>query len=312
MSGHHHDHSHGHSHSHGSSNRKRLVIALSITGLILVAEVVGAIWTGSLALLVDAGHMLTDSVGLVVALIAATLMARPPSQRRTWGWQRAEVLSAALQSAILLMVGGYAIYEGVVRLISPPEVRGHSLVIIGAIGLLGNLLSLLVLAGWRGSNLNMKAAFLEVLNDAFGSVAVIVAAVVIEFTGWTRADALAGLIVAGLILPRAVVLLRQSGSILLETTPAGLDLAEVREHITALPHVRGVHDLHASVVSSDLPILTAHVVLEEECFTDGHCQSILQGIQDCLQQHHQISIEHSTLQLESENIARTHEEHLHA
>lgn len=310
MSGH--DHSHSHAHSHGSTNRKRLIAALAITGSILAVEIIGAVLTGSLALLVDAAHMLTDSMGLVVALIAATLMTRPPSERRTWGWQRAEVLSAGLQSAILLVVGCYAIYEGIGRLITPPEVESGGLLVIGVLGLVGNLLSLLILAGGRDSNLNMKAAFLEVLNDALGSVAVIVSAVVIAFTGWTRADAVAGLLVAGLILPRAVRLLRASATILLEETPAGLDLTQVRAHIMQLPHVRGVHDLHASVVSSDLPVLTAHIVLAEECFSDGHSQEILVKIQKCLTEHHEISIEHSTLQLESEGIAEEHRDHLHA
>ena len=294
--GHGHSHGHSHNHAHGSTNRTRLGIALGITGVIFVAEVVGAIVTDSLALLVDAGHMLTDSVGLVVALIAATLMKRPPSERHTWGWQRAEVLSAGAQSAILLCVGGYAIYEGVLRLFAPPEVEAGGVAVIGVIGLLGNVASLLVLLGGKDSNLNMRAAFLEVLNDALGSVAVIVSAAVIALTGWTRADTVAGLLVAALIVPRALKLLRESGSILLEATPTELDLAKVRQHLMEKPHV----------------ILTAHVVLADECFTDGHSQEILADIQECLVTHHEISIEHCTLQLESEKVAERHKEHLHA
>lgn len=312
--GHSHGHGHGHSHNHahGSTNRTRLGIALGITGVIFAAEVVGAIVTDSLALLVDAGHMLTDSVGLVVALVAATLMKRPPSERHTWGWQRAEVLSAGAQSAILLCVGGYAIYEGVLRLFAPPEVEAGGVAIIGVIGLLGNVASLLVLLGGKDSNLNMRAAFLEVLNDALGSVAVIVSAAVIALTGWTRADTVAGLLVAALIVPRALKLLRESGSILLEATPTELDLTKVRQHLMEKPHVKGVHDLHASTVSTELPVLTAHVVLADECFTDGHSQEILAEIQECLVTHHEISIEHCTLQLESEKVAERHKEHLHA
>ena len=308
----HHGHGHSHNHAHGSTNRKRLGIALGITGLIFAAEVIGAIVTDSLALLVDAGHMLTDSLGLVVALIAATLMKRPPSERHTWGWQRAEVLSAGAQSAILLCVGGYAIYEGVLRLFAPPEVEAGGVAVIGVVGLLGNVASLLVLLGGKDSNLNMRAAFLEVLNDALGSVAVIVSAVVIALTGWTRADTVAGLLVAALIVPRALKLLRESGSILLEATPTELDLTKVRQHLMERPHVKGVHDLHASVVSTELPVLTAHVVLADECFTDGHSQEILAEIQECLITHHEISIEHCTLQLESEEVAERHKEYLHA
>ena len=310
----HHGHSHGHNHNHahGSTNRARLGIALGITGLIFIAEVVGAIVTDSLALLVDAGHMLTDSMGLVVALVAATLMKRPPSESHTWGWPRAEVLSAGVQSAILLCVGGYAIYEGITRLFAPPDVEAGGVALIGVIGLLGNVASLMVLLGGRDNNLNMRAAFLEVLNDALGSVAVIVSAIVIALTGWTRADTIAGLLVAVLIVPRALKLLRESGSILLETTPTDLDLNKVRQHLTEQPHVKEVHDLHASVVSTELPILTAHVVLADECFTDGHSQKILAEIQECLTTHHGVSIEHCTLQLESEEVAGKHKEHLHA
>ena len=315
-SSHTHDHGHGHghnhNHAHGSTNRKRLGIALGITGVIFIAEVVGAIVTDSLALLVDAGHMLTDSMGLVVALIAATLMKRPPSEQHTWGWQRAEVLSAGAQSAILLCVGGYAIFEGVGRLFAPPEVEAGGVAFIGVVGLLGNVASLMVLLDGKDSNLNMRAAFLEVLNDALGSVAVIVSAAVIALTGWTRADTVAGLLVAVLIVPRALKLLKESGSILLEATPSGLDLTKVREHMAEHPHVKDVHDLHASVVSTDLPVLTAHVVLSDECFSDGHSQEILSEIQDCLTTHHEVSIEHCTLQLESEEVAKEHKEHLHA
>ena len=134
----------------------------------------------------------------------------------------------------------------------------------------------------------------------------------IALTGWTRADTVAGLLVAALIVPRALKLLRESGSILLEATPTELDLAKVRQHLMEKPHVKGVHDLHASTVSTELPVLTAHVVLADECFTDGHSQEILADIQECLVTHHEISIEHCTLQLESEEVAERHKEHLHA
>ncbi|AKT50397.1 cation diffusion facilitator family transporter [Arsenicicoccus sp. oral taxon 190] len=305
-----HDHGHGHAHGSGSTDRHRLAVALTITAVILLAEVAGAVITGSLALLVDAAHMLTDVLGLVVALVAATLVARPPSARRTWGWQRAEVIAAAAQAAILLVVGVYATVEGVQRLAAPPEVAAGGMALVGALGLAGNVASLLVLSGGRDNNLNMRAAFLEVLNDALGSVAVLVAAAVIALTGWARADAVAGLLVALLILPRAVILLRRSGSILLETVPAGLDLQDVRRHILEVPHVVAVHDLHASVVATGLPVLTAHVVLDDECFTDGHCAQILDHLQECVASHFDVSVEHSTFQLEpaghAEHEGRTH------
>ena len=304
--------SHGHDHAHQATNRTRLTIALAVTASILVAEVIGAVLTGSLALLVDAAHMLTDSMGLGVALVAATLMLRPPSPRRTWGWHRAEVVAAAVQASVLLVVGVIAVVEGIQRLIEPPPMASGGLALFGALGLLGNVISLLVLSSGRHDNLNMRAAFLEVVNDALGSVAVVVAAGVIHWTGWLRADAVAGLFVAALIVPRALFLLREAGNILLEATPTGLDLDEVREHILRQPHVVGVHDLHASTVASGLPVLTAHVVLEEKCFSSRHCLDILASLHECLESHHEVSIEHSTLQLETEAIASRHADHLHA
>lgn len=303
---------HSHDHGHATASRTRLLIALGLTLSVLAVEVIGAVVTRSLALLVDAAHLLTDSVGLVVAVIAAGLMARPATARRTWGWRRIEVIAAGAQAAILLGVGAYAIYEGVRRLVDPPEVAPGSLAVIGLIGLVANVLALLVLSGGRGHNLNMRAAFLEVASDALGSVAVLVAGLVIRFTGWTRADAIAGLFVAVLIVPRALALLKATGAILLESVPEGLDLDDVRRHVLEHPHVQGVHDLHASTVATGLPVLTCHVVLDDECFTDGHSQQILQSLQTCVASHHDVGIEHCTFQLESAAVAAEHEEHLHA
>lgn len=253
--------SNGHQHAAPTTHRTRLAIAFAITLTILVAEVIGAIWTNSLALLVDAGHMLTDATGLLIALIAASLALRRPTPERTWGYRRAEVLAAGAQAAVLLGVGVYAFVEGVRRLFDPPEVAATGLLVFGVVGLVGNVVSMLVLSSGRGANLNMRAAFLEVVNDALGSVAVIISAVVIALTGWTTIDALAGMLIAALIVPRAVTILREAGSILLESTPPGLDLDEVRRHLLDVPHVQGVHDLHASTIASGLPVLTAHVVL---------------------------------------------------
>lgn len=301
----------GHDHGTGGAGRTRLAIALAVTATVLLAELVGAALTGSLALLVDAAHMSADSVGLVVALTAAVLADRPPSPRRTWGWRRAEVIAAAGQAALLLGVGGYAVVEGVGRLVDPPPVQAGGLAIVGALGLVANVVSLAVLAGGRGHSLNLRAAFLEVLGDALGSVAVLVSAAVIAATGWTRADAVAGLVVAALILPRAALLLRESGSVLLESTPPGLDLELVRTHMLAQPHVRGVHDLHASTVASGMPILTAHVVVEDSCFHDGHGPRILAGLLECVASHHPVRIEHCTIQLETAEVAHAHAAHLH-
>jgi cobalt-zinc-cadmium efflux system protein len=293
-------------HHHGAADlpsgtapgRTRLAIAFGITAAVLVAEVIGAVVTGSLALLVDAVHMLTDAGGLLVALVAATLVTRPASPKRTWGFRRAEVLGATLQAAVLLAVGIFVVVEAIQRLVAPPEVEGGLLVIFGVVGLLGNMASIAVLASGRRANLNTRAAFLEVLNDALGSVAVIVAAIIILTTGFTAADSIAALVIGALILPRAVLLLRDTTNVLLESTPKGLDLDSVRAHLLELPHVRAVHDLHVSQIATGLPVLTAHVVVDDSCFYDGHAPKMLTELQECVAEHFDVQIEHSTFQLE--------------
>jgi cobalt-zinc-cadmium efflux system protein len=290
-------------HDHGTdaaalSNRRRLAAVLTITGTVLVAEVIGSVLTGSLALLADAGHMLTDATGLVMALLAAHLVTQPATSRRTWGFQRAETLAAAAQALLLLGIGVYVLIEAIRRLLEPPQVAPVGMLIFGVLGLIGNAVSLTVLLTARSSNLNLRAAFLEVLNDALGSVAVIVTAIIIAITGWTRADAIVSLLIGLLILPRTVVLLRDTARVLLETTPVGLDLDDVRRHILDVPHVQAVHDLHASQIATGLPVLTAHVVVDDECFYEGHLPRLLDQLQGCVADHFQISVEHSTFQFE--------------
>jgi cobalt-zinc-cadmium efflux system protein len=291
---------HGHDHTGGvADNRRRLAIVLALTATVLVVEVVGALLTGSLALLADAGHMFTDAAGLVIALIAASLALRPATAQRTWGYRRAEVLGATLQAAVLLAVGAYILIEGVRRLFEPPEVSSTAVLVFGAVGLVANAIGIFVLTrGGRSGNINMRAAFLEVLNDTLGSVAVVVAAVVIAVTGWQQADAVASLFIAVLIIPRTLRLLRETVGVLLESTPPGLDLDAVRAHLLALPHVLGVHDLHASQITSGLPVLSAHVVVEDACFHDGHAPQVLDQLQACLSEHFPVSVAHSTFQLE--------------
>lgn len=297
MSGHDHDHAA----AGGSIPRRRLAIAFGITASILIAEIVGAAITGSLALLVDAAHMLTDAGGLAVALFAASLIRRPATAQRTWGYGRAEVIAAAAQAGVLLAVGIFVLVEAVTRLFSPPEIASSQLLFFGIVGLLGNVASILVLVTSRKANLNLRAAFLEVVNDALGSVAVIVAAIVITTTGWTGADAVAAIMIGILILPRAFTLLRETLGVLLESTPRDLDLDAVREHILRLDHVRSVHDLHASQIATGLPVLTAHVVIDNECFKDGHSPELLDQLQECVATHFKVSVEHSTFQLEPAN-----------
>lgn len=302
--------SHDHDHGSATTNRKKLAWAFGITVTILVAEVIGAFLTNSLALLVDAAHMLTDSTGLLLALTAATLIMRKPTSKRTWGFRRAEVLSATLQSTLLLGVGVYALVDGIRRLFEPTEIAGGGLLVFGIIGLLGNVASMAILASGRDDNLNMRAAFLEVVNDALGSVAVIISAIVISTTGWMRADSLAAMLIAILIIPRALKLLGETTHILLESTPKGLDLEEVRAHLIAHPQVLAIHDLHASQIATNLPILSAHVVVEDEAFHTGAAATLLGELQSCVAEHFEVSIEHSTFQIESfSHQAPEHEGH---
>ncbi|WP_394940508.1 cation diffusion facilitator family transporter [Psychromicrobium sp. YIM B11713] len=302
----------GHSHDHSpvagdSKHRRRIAIALTITLAVFVFQVIGSIITGSLALLFDSAHVLTDATGLVMALVAAWLSSRPASDKRSWGFARAEVLAATAQAALLLGVGLFVLVEGIQRLINPTEVASAEMIVFGALGLLGNIAALLVLSGGRGANFNMRAAFLEVLNDALGSLAVIVAAIIISTTGFVQADALVAMLIGVMILPRTVKLLWETINVLLEATPKGLDVAELRQHILELPHVLDVHDLHVSQIATGLPVLTAHVVLEASCFQDGHAPQMLDELQKCVAEHFEVSIEHSTFQLELE----AHNEHEH-
>lgn len=294
----------------GSGHRLRLLAALVITGGIVVAQLVGAWVTGSLALLTDAVHSLTDTIGLGVALVAATLMFRAATATRTWGFRRVEILAGFLQATLLLGVGIYAAVEGISRLSSPPEIPPVELMVFGAVGLAGNIASMAVLNASRKANFNMRAAFLEVAADALGSLGVVVAGVVIWTTGFQQADAAAGLLIAALIIPRALKLLVETARILLEFAPKGLDLEAVREHMLQLEHVEEVHDLHASTVATGLPVISAHVVIDESCFREGCAPDTLAELQACVAEHFDVGVQHSTFQLETRQIAAT-ETHVH-
>ncbi len=297
---------HGHGLPTGGGFARRLAVVLSISGTILIVEVIGAVISGSLALLADAGHMLTDVAGLSLALVAATLAHRPTTDARTWGYRRAEVLAAAAQAAVLLAVGTFVLIEGIKRLFQPPDVGSGAMVIFGLVGLVGNAVSILLLFRMQATNLNTRAAFLEVVNDALGSIAVLVAALIIATTGWLQADALASILIGVLILPRTWKLLRETIDVLLESTPKGVELTKVRAHLLEVAHVQEIHDLHASTVASDLPVLSAHVVVDDDCFLDGHVPQLLDELQECLAGH--FDVEHSTFQFEP----ASHAAHEHA
>lgn len=302
---------HDHASAHGTAtgaHRRRLAIVLAITGTVLVVEVVGAFVSGSLALLADAAHMATDALGLALALGAVTLAQRPAQGRRTFGWQRMEVLAAVANGLLLLAVGAYVVIEAIRRIGDPPDIRSGLMLVVAVLGLVANLVSLAILRSGQGQSLNMRGAYLEVLGDALGSIAVIVAAVVIATTGWTGADLLASLAVGVLVLPRAWSLLREALNVLLEAAPRGVDLAVVREHVLGVEGVLEVHDLHAWTITSGSPVLSAHVVVRDDVLADGHGGRVLDALGECLGDHFDLA--HCTFQLESPG-HRGHEAAVH-
>jgi cation diffusion facilitator family transporter len=292
---------HGHSHAVGTAagaQRRRLIVVLGLTLAVLAAEVVGSVVSGSLALLADAGHMATDAAGIALALAAVTLAQRPARGRRTFGWQRVEILAAVANGLLLLGVAGYVLVEAVRRIGQPPEIGSGLMLGVAAVGLGVNLVSLGVLHRGRDESLNIRGAYLEVLADALGSVAVIVAAAVIMITGWTPADIVASAVIGVLVLPRAWHLLRDALDVLLEAAPRGVDLDDVRSHILEVEGVIGVHDLHAWTITSGLPVLSAHVVVTGDALAAGHGGRVLDSLCECLGQH--FDMDHCTFQLEAE------------
>ncbi|MCW2701334.1 MAG: cation diffusion facilitator family transporter [Blastococcus sp.] len=293
----------GHGHTHGpvtagGAQRQRLLVVLALTLAVMAAEIVGALVSGSLALLADAGHMATDAAGIALALAAVTLAQRPARGRRTFGWQRAEILAAVANGLLLLGVAGYVLVEAVRRIGHPPEIGSDLMLVVATVGLAANLVALGVLHGGRAASLNLRGAYLEVLADALGSVAVIAAAVVIATTGWTAADVIASVVIGCLVLPRAWHLLREALDVLLEAAPRGVSLDDVRAHMLEVDGVLGVHDLHAWTITSGLPVLSAHVVVTDEALSSGHGGRVLDALSDCLGQH--FDMEHCTFQLEAE------------
>lgn len=278
--------------------RRRLATAFAIIASIVVAQGIGAAITGSLALLVDMVHSLTDSLGLLVALVTAILIARPADSHKSWGYRRLEVLSAFVQALLLLGVGIFAVVNAIQRLMSPVDVAAQQVVWFGVYAIVANIAAAAILNGRRNANLNMRAAFLEVAMDALGTIAVIVGALVAMLTGFQRADSIAALVIAALILPRAAVLLRDAVRILLEYSPSGMDLDAAKRHILEIDHVRDVHDLHASTISTGLPQLSVHVVVDPNCFADGHAVSVLNDVRECAAEHFPVKIEHVTVQIE--------------
>ncbi len=298
MSDEHADHGHA-GHSHGPSptaDRRKLWGALLLLAAFMVGEVVVALASGSLALLSDAGHMLSDVGAIAAALWAGHLAARPAYGQWTFGLLRAEIVSAALNGVTLLVVAGVVGLEAVRRLVDPPPVEGGPVLVVALVGIVVNVAATWLLARADRRSLNMQGAYQHVLTDLYGFIGTAVAAVVVLLTGWTRADAVASLLVVGLMIHAGWGLLRDSGRVLMEGTPRGVDLAVVREHLLGVEHVHDVHDLHVWTVTSSVPTLSAHVVVDDSCFTDGHTPQLLDELQSCLAGH--FDVEHSTFQLE--------------
>ncbi|MEO7448408.1 MAG: cation diffusion facilitator family transporter [Humibacillus sp.] len=298
-------------HAHDVSpdaDTRYLTIALALIVGFMAVEVVVAFLARSLALFSDAGHMLSDAGALAAALWAIRLAARPAVGAWTFGWKRAEILSAAANGITLLVVSGIVTVEAVRRLADPPPVEGGPVLVVALLGVGVNIVAAWFLAKANRSSLNVEGAFQHILTDLYGFIATVVAGVVIILTGFTRADSIASLVVVALMVHAAWGLLRDSGRILLEAAPAGVDLDDIRRHLVEVPHVRGVHDLHVWTVTSNLPALSAHVVVDDDCFLDGHVPTLLDQIQACLVGH--FDVEHSTFQFESSSHAdHEHETH---
>ena len=270
--------------------------ALLLLAVFMAGEVVVAVASGSLALLSDAAHMLSDVGAIAAALWAMRLAARPASLVWTYGFKRAEILAAAVNGITLLVVAGMLTVEAVRRLAEPPEVAGAAVVVVALVGCVVNVVAVMLLARANRTSLNVEGAYQHVLTDLYGFIGTAVAGVVILTTGWMAADTIATLLVVALMLHAAWGLLRQSGRVLLEGAPEHVELAEVRADLLAVDHVLDVHDLHAWTITSGLPALTAHLVVEDGCFQDGHTASLLAEVQRALQT--KFDVEHSTFQFE--------------
>jgi cobalt-zinc-cadmium efflux system protein len=290
------------------SFRRSLTIVLVISLGIAIAEVIGAVISGALVLFADAAHMAADAAGIGLSLLAAWFASRPATDRLTFGYARAEILAAMANSLLLLAMAAVIIVEAIRRLTSPPAVSSGLLIAFGAGALVANAVSLLLLRHGQAESLNVRGAFLEVAADTLGAAAVIVTGIVITATGFTIADPIASLAVGALILPRTWRLLREAIDILLETSPEGINLDELRRHMTDIAGIREVHELHVWTITSGLPVFSAHVVVDPEIIEQGQSAILLDRLQACLRGH--FDVEHSTFQLEPAGHA-DHEQPMH-
>lgn len=289
-----HDHA-GHSHDHAAgANSRMLAIALSLTTLFLLAELIGAYLFNSLALLSDAAHMFTDSAALAIALAAVKIGQRPADDVRTFGYRRFEILAAAFNALLLFAVAGYVLWEGVARFFEPAEVESAGMMAVAVVGLVVNLIAMRLLSVGKDASLNIKGAYLEVWADMLGSVGVIIGAGVIMLTGWQWVDPVVAIGIGLWVLPRTWILLKDTTQILLEGVPRGLHLTDVRSVIAETPGVAGVHDLHVWSLSSDDSSLSVHVELAD----GADAEAVRQQVAGRLSQ--QFQIDHATIQTERE------------
>ena len=298
---HDHGHSHGHGHGHGAhahhdhaagASGRRIAIALGLNLSILGAELAGAWFFGSLALLSDAAHMFTDAAALGIALAALAIAKRPADDQRTFGYRRFEILAAAFNAVALFIVAGFVLVEGIRRFFDPVPVVSLGMIAVATLGLVANVAAMAVLSGGRGDSMTVRGAYLEVWADALGSIAVIIGAVAIKLTGFQWIDPVIGMAIALWVLPRTWSLLRDTTQILLEGVPARLSLSEVRGAIAVAEGVSGVHDLHLWSLAGDDASLTAHVELAEGTEPEGVRVGLIQMLDE------RFSVRHVTLQLE--------------
>ncbi len=286
--GHHHDHSHDHS----NAARRALAIVFALTAGFMVVEVVGGLLTGSLALLADAGHMLSDAVSLGVALFAVWLAARPATPQRSFGYKRAEILAALFNGVTLVAISVWIFYEAYRRLSEPPEILGGPMLAVAVVGLLVNFAGAAILARSGGESLNVQGALRHVLADVAGSVGAIAASVVIITTGWVYADPLISALIGLLVLGSSWKLLRDSVNVLLEQAPRGLDAEEVGTSMVGVPGVEEVHDLHVWTITSGFPALAAHVLVGR----NQDCHARRRDLEKLLAS--EFGIQHTTLQVD--------------
>lgn len=289
---------HAHGQSAAAAGQGRLLAVFALIAAFLIVEVVGGLLTGSLALLADAGHMFTDVAGIGLALLAIWFGGRPATAEKSYGFYRLEILAAVANAVILLAVAAFIAFEAIQRLGATPQVAGTPMLAIALVGLIVNLVALRLLQAGAQKSLNLRGAYLEVLGDLLGSVAVIGAGLVIVTTGWMAIDPIASLVVAALILPRTWSLLREAVDVLLLAAPKGVDLAEVREHLMGAADVADVHDLHAWTLTSGMRVVSAHVVM----VAGADPARVLDEVCECLADD--FDMEHSTIQLETINRRR--------